>query len=82
MYHLYVNSAGLLLDIIGVCLVFKFGLPEDVRRSGASFLRLENDDPVEAAKAARYDSWARVGLLLLIAGFAVQIISNGMEVEW
>ena len=35
-----VNSIGLLLDIVGVVLLFRFGLPPDVTRTGARLLDL------------------------------------------
>lgn len=49
------NSLGLFLDILGVILLFRFGLPQDVRRGGESFSRTEGVDQREAAKAKRYD---------------------------
>lgn len=70
------NSLGLVLDILGVVLLFKFGLPASISRTGTSFLALEGEDKAERAKAQRYDFWARVGLALLIVGFLLQLISN------
>ena len=73
-----VNSVGLLLDVAGVLLLFKFGLPEDVRRKGESYLLLEKTDEAEMAKGKRYDFWARVALSLVLLGFVLQLISNFM----
>ena len=73
-----VNSAGLLLDVVGVLLLFKFGLPEDVRRKGEGYLLLEETDEAEIAKGRRYDFWARVALGLVVLGFVLQLISNFM----
>ena len=72
-----VNSIGLAFDIGDVVLLFKYGLPEDVRRSGASYL-LINDKPdvAEIEKAKTYDRLGRTGLWLLIGGFALQLVSN------
>ena len=66
-------TGGLALDVMGAVLIFKFGLPTEVRRGGHSFLRLEGDDPDEANKARRYDRYGRTGALLLILGFIFQI---------
>jgi hypothetical protein len=64
-----VNSIGLLADIAGAVLLWKYGLPEALSREGHSYLILEQTDEAEKAKAARYDWWSRIGLGLLIAGF-------------
>ncbi len=70
------SSFGLFLDVIGVVLLFKFGLPEEVRRHGRSFLAIEGENEDEKRKAEEYDFWARFGLVLLIVGFLLQLISN------
>ena len=70
-----ITSFGLLLDIIGVVLIFLFGIPQDVRRSGANYLVWGSDEN-EIKKAKRYDLFSYGGLGLLILGFAVQIIGN------
>ena len=69
MGYLATNSIGLLLDIAGVVLLFNFGLPEKVSRSGTSAFLLEETDFAEKAKAAKYDRWGRCGIVLLITGF-------------
>jgi hypothetical protein len=71
-----VNSAGLLCDIVGVILLFKFGLPDEVRRMGQSYIALEASDAAEIAKADRYDRFARIGLAAIIVGFILQLVSN------
>lgn len=71
-----VNSVGLVMDVVGVLLLFKFGLPEDVRRNGEGYLILEETDQSEIAKAKRYDFWARIALGLVVLGFVAQLISN------
>ena len=73
------NSLGLFLDIIGVILLFRFGLPQDVRRGGESFLLIEGVDQREAAKAKWYDRISYVALALIISGFGLQIFSNHMD---
>jgi hypothetical protein len=71
-----IGSLGLVLDIVGVVLLFKFGLPEEVRRSGLRFLATEEEDEDEKRKAQHYDRMGRFGLVLLIAGFVFQLIGN------
>jgi hypothetical protein len=71
-----INSAGLLLDIVGALILWKYGLPADVNRAGASALLLESVDDEEIARGKRYDQLSRVGLALLVLGFALQLVSN------
>lgn len=67
--------AGLVIDIIGVVLVWRFGLPQkEISRSGAKRLIMEDRDRAEIALARRYDRIAGVGLALLIVGFLLQLV--------
>ena len=72
-----VNTLGLGLDIAGVILLFRFGLPPDVRRNGANYFTWGADE-AEAGKAKQYDktSWSALGLIVL--GFLLQIVSTWM----
>jgi hypothetical protein len=70
------NSVGLVLDIVGAVLLWRYGLPEALSRSGAIYMILEQNDPAEAAKAKWYDRLANWGMLLLVVGFALQLASN------
>jgi hypothetical protein len=71
-----INSAGLLLDIIGAWLLWRYGLPEPISKTGAVHLIAEQTDQAEIDKATRYERWARIGMTFLILGFALQLISN------
>ncbi len=76
-----VNSVGLLCDIVGTVLVWRFGLPQPLDRSGAIHLILEQADEAERAKAARYDRFAGVGIGLLLIGFSLQLASNFLRTK-
>lgn len=69
-------SAGLALDIIGVGLIWRYGLPESVNRSGQISLVLPETDRVGPLKAKFYDFFSISGLVALIVGFGLQIASN------
>ena len=71
-----INSLGLFLDIIGVILIWNFGLPDSISREGHTFITTEGSDEREKARAARYDRWSKIGLSLVIVGFVVQLVSN------
>jgi len=78
-----INSIGLSLDIAGVVLLFKYGLPSDVGArpdEGYSF-GLGGGPPAEERRQresrwTRYRTGSRLGLGLLVAGFVLQIVSN------
>lgn len=71
-----VNSSGLCLDILGALLLFRFGLPAKIDRDGHRYLIMEGEDASEKAQANLYDRIGAVAVLLLIAGFALQLASN------
>lgn len=72
----WVNSAGLILDIVGAGLLWKFGLPAEISRSGAVHRITDGVDEGERRLAARYDRASFWGFLALVAGFALQLLSN------
>jgi hypothetical protein len=63
---------GLTLDLAGVLLLFKYGLPDTVSRTGTFVLKL-GDDPKVAAKAAFYDTMSWVALLFVVVGYGLQV---------
>ncbi len=71
-----VSTVGLILDIAGVVLIYRFGLPIRANASGGTFIAWGGKD----AEGEREYRLARIlsplGLLLLIIGFALQAISN------
>jgi hypothetical protein len=71
-----VNACGLISDIIGVVLLWKFGIPEPVSRQGHSYICWDGTNKSEIDKAQKYDKYAKVALLLIIGGFVLQFISD------
>lgn len=71
-----VNSIGLVLDIAGAILIWKFGLPTTPYEKGSSYLMVRIEVPEETAKAMQQTRWSRIGISLLILGFACQLVSN------
>jgi hypothetical protein len=70
------NVLGLLADICGAVLLFKFGLPENINRSGHISRALEQTDEAEIAKAKKYDHYGKIALALLVVGFTGQLAGN------
>ena len=72
-----VNTLGLSLDIVGVILLFRFGLPPNVRRSGAIHVTFDVDED-EVRKAKHYDRISWSALIFIVLGFLLQIVSTWM----
>lgn len=72
----YIGAIGLILDIMGAYLIFKYGLPEEVSRTGSIGLILEQEDEEEKAKGKKYDKFSKIGFYLLILGFVFQLVSS------
>lgn len=72
-----VNSIGLILDVVGVVLIFKFGLPPNLFKlvNGPTWGDMEPSSE-QAAINKKYAKINFVGLCFLIAGFCGQLISN------
>jgi hypothetical protein len=69
-----VNSIGLMMDIIGVIFVFIYGLPNPLVHAGDYFAK--EPTVIEKKELEKFSRYSRVGLVLLILGFAFQLVSN------
>lgn len=71
-----INSIGLIFDIIGALLLFKFGLPAKVSPEGHIYRVLAQVDEAEIALGKCYRRWSNIALVLLVLGFLGQLVSN------
>jgi hypothetical protein len=67
------NIAGLLMNVSGVILLFRYGMPYRVRTEGVSYYVTEDEDKREIATEQRYDLLGKIGLFLILTGTAAQI---------
>lgn len=65
---------GIVFNVIGVILLFLFGMPFHVRRHGQQFLKLGQLDPEDQDVERRYDVLGWVALVIIITGAAMQIV--------
>ena len=70
------NSVGLLLALVGVLLLFRYQMPYQVRRGGASYLLLEGVDQQQVKLERRYDRLGWLGLIFIVVATVCQIIAN------
>ena len=68
------STVGLVLDIVGAILLFKFGLPPDFDPLGRDFIMTSTENTEERAKGRRYRFWGQIGLICLVLGFAGQLL--------
>jgi hypothetical protein len=71
-----INVIGLVLDIIGILMLFKYGLPSDLNKKGSIFMVLEQVDNNEIKKYKKYERLSYLALSLIIIGFILQALST------
>ncbi len=70
-----ISSTGLICDIIGVIILFFFGLPPDISKTGSIGLCVGTDEK-EKGKAKKYNQVSGFALILIVVGFVLQLWSN------
>jgi hypothetical protein len=63
------------MNLAGVILLFRYGMPYRVRTGGATYYVAEDMDKREIATEWWFDLWGKLGLFLIVAGTAAQIVS-------
>jgi hypothetical protein len=68
-----INIVGLLANLVGVILLFRYGMPFRIRTGGSSVYVSSSVDP----KEVRAEGWAEVlgwiGLIVIVLGTAAQV---------
>ena len=59
-----INSIGLICNIVGACLVWRFGLPANIGPAGRRYLQTGIIEPQDAAAARRNHSFSTLGFIL------------------
>ena len=68
------TTAGLVLSLIGVLLLFRYGMPYRVRTRGQPIRVAISSDPRAATLERRYEMLGWLGLLLVVLGTMSQIV--------
>jgi len=68
---MYYSVIGLLLDVLGVILLFIYGIPPKDIMQG--FIM---DNSVNDNKIKKNYTWSKIGLMCLVFGFVFQIIGT------
>jgi hypothetical protein len=67
------NIVGLIGNLAGVILLFRYGMPYRVASGGHSYFITEQADPRELKAERVYKALGFVGLILIIVGTGLQI---------
>jgi hypothetical protein len=70
------NTIGILMSLIGVLLLFRFGMPYHVPTGGAQFIITEQVDENDILKEAKYMRYGYLGLGLTVFGSLMQIYAS------
>jgi hypothetical protein len=70
------NILGLLFNFIGSIIILKFGVPNEIKKYGESYLLLEQEDNQEKKKYLIYSRFQTLGIIMLILGFLIQLIAT------
>ena len=70
------TSVGLAMDLAGALLLWRFGLPEALRRDGAISLICEQRYGAEVVKARLYGRWATAARCVISTGFGLQLLAT------
>ena len=73
----WVNTAGLVLDMVGVCILFYFGFPQP-DFGGGNYLQWHGDTTAPL-KRKLYVKMAALGLACLVGGFGLQLVASWMK---
>jgi hypothetical protein len=68
------STIGLVLNLVGVILLFRYGMPYKVRTGGQIGLALEQEDESEKALEIEFDNLGLLGLVAIVIGTVFQVI--------
>ena len=66
---------GLTLDILGVILIFFYGISPLLDSEGRTYRTTGEIDEKEKRKTKRYKCISRIGLIMIIIGFMLQLLA-------
>jgi len=67
--------AGIGLNLVGVILLFRYGMPFRVETGGTDYIMGEQDDEEAIPAERRYRVIGNVGLLFVVTGSALQALA-------
>jgi len=71
-----VNTLGLVLNLLGVVLLFRYGMPFHVPTGGTVTVAIDATDQAEVALERKYMCLGYVGLAFLVLGTLSQLVAT------
>lgn len=71
----WLTFAGLFLGLIGVVILFRYGMPFHVPTNGVTSIVIEAVNKADIALERRYTLYGYIGLGFLIAGTVLQMLA-------
>jgi hypothetical protein len=68
------SAAGLILSLIGILLLFQYGMPYRARAGGRPVGDVTDGNPRSVAVEPRYEKLGWLGVLLIVIGTICQIV--------
>ena len=72
---------GLVVALLGILILFRYGMPFHVPSGGAIHIILEDRDKKEAAMERRYTIYGYFGLTFIILGTAAQLWASWIDLH-
>jgi hypothetical protein len=72
----FLNSFGLVLNLAGVLLLFRYGMPYRTRTDGMQSILLEKKDDNAIRVERMYGFYGWIGIVLIVTGTILQIAPN------
>jgi hypothetical protein len=68
------NIIGLVLNLVGVIILFRYGMPFHVPTGGAVHLITGQVDAAEKALESGYEIFGYIGMIAIVVGTGMQIV--------
>lgn len=65
-----------MFGFLGTCIVFWYGVPNQIDTGGQIFIALSQEDENEKLKIKKYKKWSHIGLVMIAISFFIQLVSN------
>ena len=69
-----ISTVGLSMNLISAIMLWRYGLPKQINRSGSIGLQVKIDESMKK-KAERYDLYSKIAIALMILGFLLQLVA-------
>lgn len=73
---IWINIISNGLGFIGSCIVFKYGIPNQIDTDGHDILVVSQKNKQQVALVKKYKALSHLGLIMIAASFFIQLLSG------